>query len=183
MSSRIALVTGGTRGLGRAVAVALAEAGHTPVLLYRSDKEAASAAVEAIRPHAPDVACYRGDVANAEQLATIVDEIERKHGRIQILVNNAFRSGRPPQKTHELDPAAWREDLDVNLTGQFLATRACLPHMIAAGYGRIVFIGSLAQRGEPGRVAYATVKAALTGFAKTIAVSYTHLTLPTICSV
>ncbi len=169
---RVALVTGGTRGLGLAIAEALAHAGHTPVLLYRSDEESAQAALERLKPVAPNAAAYAGDVDDDARIEAIVAEVAESIGPIGVLVNNAFRSGRPPQKTHTLSVEAWREDVATNLTGQFIVTRACLPHMVDASFGRIVFIGSLAQRGEAGRVAYATVKSALTGFAKTLAQEY-----------
>lgn len=165
-------MTGGTRGLGLAIAEGLARAGHVPVLLYRSDRASAEAALERLRPLAPDAAAFTADVDDDARIEAVVTEIGESIGPIGILVNNAFRSGRPPQKTHELSPDAWREDIATNLTGQFVVTRACLAPMLEAGFGRIVFIGSLAQRGEPGRVAYATVKSALIGFAKTLAGEY-----------
>lgn len=169
---RVALITGGTRGLGLAIAEALGAAGHVPVVLYRNDTASADAALERLRAVAPQAAAYAGDVDDDARLDAIVREVGETLGPIGVLVNNAFRSGRPPKKTHELDVAAWREDVATNLTGQFVVTRACLPHMIDEGFGRVIFIGSLAQRGEAGRVAYATVKSALTGFAKTLAQEY-----------
>lgn len=172
MPKHVALVTGGTRGLGRAIAVALARIGYTPAVMYRSDESSAETAVALLQSIDGKSTAIAGDVSNAEDVARVVNTVETVVGPIGVLVNNAFRSGRPAKKTHELDVEAWREDVDVNLTGQFLMSRACLAPMLDRGFGRIVFVGSLAERGEPGRVAYSTVKSALSGLAKTIAAEY-----------
>ncbi|MBK6686538.1 MAG: SDR family oxidoreductase [Deltaproteobacteria bacterium] len=170
--SRIALVTGGTRGLGLAIAEALATAGHTPILGYHQDEAAAAAALTSIRTLAPRAVAWPVDIADPEAVEALATRAQAELGPIQILINNAFRSGRPPQKVHELSPSAWREDLATNLDGPFWVTRAALPQMIASGFGRVVFIGSLAARGEMGRAAYSTAKAALAGLAGTIAQEY-----------
>jgi 3-oxoacyl-[acyl-carrier protein] reductase len=172
MSDRIALITGGTRGIGRAISLRFARGGITPVMLYRSDEAAAKEALEEVRAHEPRAAIHRVDVSSEAEVAAHVAEIHAAFGRIDVLVNNAFRGGRPAKKLHEIDPAAWNEDLATNLTGPFLVTRAVLPLMIAAKHGRIVFIGSLAARGERGRGAYVVAKNGLIGLSRTVAQEY-----------
>lgn len=171
-ASRIALITGGTRGLGRALALALAESGHVPVLVYREGEEAAREAAIEARARAPEARTYAADIADPAAVAELAARVRREVGPVTVLVNNAFRSGRAPKKTHEVTPEEFAADLAVNLTGQFLVTRAFLPDMTEAGFGRVIFIGSLAARGEAGRVTYSTAKAALAGLAGTIAQEY-----------
>lgn len=172
MSNPVALVTGGSRGIGRAIALSLARAGHPVAVLFRSDADAAERVVAAITDAGGAGLAVRANIGDAEEVQAAVSTVATRLGPPAVLVNNAFTGGRPPKKLHEVPPEAWAEDLQTNLSGPFLVTRACLPHMIAAGFGRVVFIGSLAARGEPGRAAYATAKAALTGLSGTIAREY-----------
>jgi NAD(P)-dependent dehydrogenase (short-subunit alcohol dehydrogenase family) len=168
MRGKIAVVTGGTRGLGRAIAERLAEEGAVTALIYQREEASANEALAAI-PHAR---AYAADIGSPDAIAKTVEAIVTEMGPIEILVNNAFRSGRKPVKTHELPLSAWDEDLRTNLSGQFYTTRACLPSMIERGYGRIIFIGSLAMRGEQGRVAYSVAKQGLIGLSNTLAQEY-----------
>jgi NAD(P)-dependent dehydrogenase (short-subunit alcohol dehydrogenase family) len=168
LAGRIAVITGGTRGLGRAIAERLATEGAITALIYQRDEASAKEAVAAI----PGAQAFPADIGSSEEIAKVIEAITTGLGPIEILVNNAFRSGRKPVKTHELEIAAWDEDLRTNLSGQFYTTRACLPSMIDRGFGRIVFIGSLAMRGEQGRVAYSVAKQALIGLSNTVAQEY-----------
>lgn len=172
MTGRIALITGGTRGIGRAIAEALARAGHALALVYCADADAADEARATLGAAGARVHTVAADIARPGEAERAVREVEAALGAPTILVNNAFRGGRPPLKTHEVAAEHFAEDLSTNVGGPFLVTRAVLPRMVEAGFGRIVFVGSLAARGEPGRVAYATAKAALTGLSGTIAQEY-----------
>ncbi|MCA9554952.1 MAG: SDR family oxidoreductase [Myxococcales bacterium] len=172
MERTVALITGGTRGLGLGIARALAARGLAVGLVYRSDDAAAQAAVSGLRAEGHAAVAVRADIGQAEAVARALDEVRDTLGPPVVLVNNAFRGGRTPQKTHEVPPAEFAEDISTNLVSAFLVTRACLPDMVAAGFGRVIFIGSLAARGEAGRVAYATAKAALTGLSATVAQEY-----------
>lgn len=172
MHQRTALITGGTRGLGRSVAAALAQRGFAVGLVYRADEAAAEAARAALSAEGHAVITVRADLAQPDDVRWAVDEVRDALGPPVVLVNNAFRGGRPPRKTHEVPPEEFAEDLSANLGSAFLVTRACLPGMVAAGFGRVIFIGSLAARGEAGRVSYATAKAALTGLSATVAQEY-----------
>jgi NAD(P)-dependent dehydrogenase (short-subunit alcohol dehydrogenase family) len=136
--------------------------------MYRSNRSAAEEASAAI----PGSRIYEADIADASAVDDAIARIRSELGPIGILVNNAFRSGRSPVKTHELEVSAWNEDLATNLSGQFYVTRACLPSMVDQSFGRIVFIGSFAMRGEQGRVAYSVAKQGLAGLSSTIAQEY-----------
>jgi NAD(P)-dependent dehydrogenase (short-subunit alcohol dehydrogenase family) len=170
--TRIALITGGTRGLGLAIGHGLATAGRLPILVYLRDRASAEAAHASLLPLHPGVRILQLDVGDELAVGAAIAKIKEEIGPIEILINSAFRSGRSPKKVHELEPSAWREDLATNLDGPFLVTRAVLPHMVERNFGRIVFIGSFAARGEMGRVAYSTAKAALAGLSGTIAQEY-----------
>lgn len=168
MSGRVALITGGTRGLGRTIAERLAADGFVPALLYRADRATAEEAIRSM----PGARAFEADISDRAQVDAAVARVRAELGPVQVLINNAYRAGRTPKKTHEVDPAEFAEDIATNLVGQFYVTRACLPSMVEAAWGRIVFIGSIATRGERGRVAYASAKSALLGFAKTVALEY-----------
>ena len=172
MTERIAIITGGTRGIGRAISLDLARRGLVPVMVYRADREAAESALDEVRPHSEKARVEQTDVADPAQVADLVDRVTADLGGVDVLVHSAFRSGRPPKKTHEVPVDAWVEDIAANLTGPFLVARACLPSMLDRGAGRIVFIGSLAMRGERGRPAYVVAKNGIVGLAKAIAQEY-----------
>lgn len=167
-----AIVSGGTRGLGLAISHRLAKAGFTPAMLYHQDEAAAEAALESIRGLAPEAVALRTDIADPSSVTEAVAEISARLGTIQVLINNAFRTTGTPKKVHELDPEAWSLGLHTNLSGAFFLTRAVLPSMLAESYGRIVFVGSLAARGEPGRAIYAAAKNGLIGLMRTLAKEY-----------
>jgi NAD(P)-dependent dehydrogenase (short-subunit alcohol dehydrogenase family) len=172
MNGRIAIVTGGSRGLGRAIALRLAEQGAVLAIVHQRDRAAADEALAAIRVHSPSARAYPADISDRAAIDEAVAKIRAELGPIEILVNNAYRPGRTPKKTHEIDPIEFAEDIQTNLVGQFHVTRAVLPSMLDRGFGRIVFIGSLAIRGERGRLAYVTAKNGLIGMMKTIALEY-----------
>ena len=170
MNSQVAIVTGGTRGIGLAISRALGEAGASVIMVYRENEETAELALSHMA--GTDGSLYRADVRNPNEMRKMVKTIGELYGPVNTLVHSAFRSGRTPQKVHELEVSAFMEDIETNLTGAFIASRACLPTMIAQKWGRIIFIGSLAMRGERGRVAYSVAKNGVVGLCKTIAQEY-----------
>ncbi len=172
MTKQIALVSGGTRGLGRAVASGLAKGGWVPVVSYLRDQQSAQQSLEELRKYTPEALAVQMDISSEDSVQKALKTIKEKLGTISVLINNAFRSGRKPVKTHDLSLEAFEEDLATNLTGHFLLSKACLPAMVEQNYGRIVFIGSLAARGEPGRLAYSVAKSGIIGLSKTIAKEY-----------
>lgn len=172
MSARIAVITGGTRGIGLAISRRLAATGHKVALLYRSDHGAAEASRAQLEATGAEVMTFTTDIANPDEVGRTIEQVRTALGPPTVLVNNAFAGGRAPHKCHEVPPQEWAQDLTNNLSGPFHVTQACLPFMVEEGFGRIVFIGSLASRGEPGRIAYATAKAALVGLSATVAREY-----------
>ncbi|MCK6546430.1 SDR family oxidoreductase [Myxococcota bacterium] len=172
MTTRVALVTGGTRGLGKALSLRLARDGMTVAMAYRSAEAEAAEALAEVRALTPRAQIYACDIGAPDAVEELVARISAELGPVEVLVNNAFRGGKPPVKTHEVPVADFLENIGNNLVGHFLVTRACLPGMIARKFGRVVFIGSLAMRGERGRVAYSVAKNGLVGLAKTVAQEY-----------
>jgi 3-oxoacyl-[acyl-carrier protein] reductase len=166
--SRVALVTGGSRGIGRACALALAGAGHRVALCYRSDKEGAAETVAAITEAGGEALPVAADVADAAALDGALKEIESTWGPVQILVNNAgvTRDGLLLRMTDD----QWGEVLRTNLDGAFYAIRRATPGMIRGRFGRIVNIGSASGfTGSAGQVNYAAAKAGLLGLTRSVA--------------
>ena len=167
LTGRGAVVTGGGRGIGAAVAGALAEAGARVVVAARStaEIEAVAAGLVARGFDAQALACDVTDPAAVERLAA---EAGRRLGRVDLLVNNAGISASAPVKSQTLEE--WRRLFAVNVEGLFLVTRAFLPAMAERGWGRVVNIASIAGRtGAPYIAAYAATKHAVVGFTRSCA--------------
>jgi 3-oxoacyl-[acyl-carrier protein] reductase len=160
----VALVTGASRGIGRAAARVLAEEGARVAIGFRNDKDgaletkAACAGAEIVHI----------DIADAESVAAAFDEVERGLGKVEILVNNAgLRRDGLLMRMKEAD---WAEVIEVDLTGVFRCTRRALPGMLAAKWGRVITIGSIAGVvGNAGQTNYAAAKAGVVGFTKSLA--------------
>ena len=167
LRERVAVVTGGSRGLGRAIALALAGEGAAVALLARdvTRLDAVAAEVRQRGGVADAIAC---DVTVEEQVAAAADRIKERFGHVHILVNNAGTNVRKPVTGFTY--AEWRQVLDTNLTSAFLLCRAVVPLMQGQGYGRIVNLTSIMSHvALPGRAAYAASKAGLLGFTKALA--------------
>ncbi|MEU6546852.1 SDR family oxidoreductase [Streptomyces sp. NPDC046859] len=167
LEGNVALVTGGSRGIGAAVATRLAEEGADVVLTYASDERAATEVVERIRAAGRRALAVRADSARPEAVTAAVDEAVERFGRLDILVNNAgvFLVG----PLEELGPAEIERTLAVNVRAPFAASRAAARHMGRGG--RIISIGSnVAERAVfPGLALYAMSKTALVGMTKGLA--------------
>jgi 3-oxoacyl-[acyl-carrier protein] reductase len=162
---RVAIVTGGARGIGLAVATRLAADGAR-VAIADIDAAAASAAVQALGERAMAV---RLDVTDEDQWTAAVAAVEAARGPVSILVNNAGVAGRSAP-TWELSVQEWQQVLAIDLTGVFLGCRSVLPGMLERGYGRIVNIASIAgKEGNPNAVPYSAAKAGVIGLTKAIA--------------
>jgi len=161
-----ALVTGSSRGIGAASALALAGDGWHVRVNYRSDRAGAEEVVAKIVDAGGTASLWQGDVADADAVARLVEPGD--DGPVLVLVNNAGvrMDGLSPQ----LDDEQWQAVIDTNLTATFRATRAALPKMMRARFGRVVNLASVAGiRANPGQANYSASKAGVIGFTRTVA--------------
>lgn len=164
LEGKIAIVTGGGTGIGKAIAEAFAAAGARVSIAGRRRGKLEAAARD-IPGAAEPVVC---DVTDETQVAALFDAVVGREGRVDILVNNAGMSA--PGPTHELDPAVWRQVIEVNLTGAFLCAREALRRMIPQKSGRIVNIGSIsAQMSRAHAAPYTASKFGLEGLTRSLA--------------
>ena len=167
LEGRVALVTGGGRGIGRAIALAFAREGARVAVTARTpaEVEAVAAEARALGRQAVAVPCDVADRAQVDAAARVAAEAL---GPIQVLVNNAGMA--VSAKLGDTSDALWEQHLRVNLTGAFYASRAVLPGMLAAGWGRIVNVASMAARqGYPYIAAYVASKHGLLGLTRALA--------------
>lgn len=167
----VALVTGGSSGIGQATAHELAHEGAHVVLTYRSNRASAERIVDRITRDGGSAVVVRYDLDDHEQITTTIDQIVADRGRLDLLVANAvaWPNDRPNQRQ---GGSEWREPLRTNLEGTLHTVQAALPHLVA-GRGRIVIVSStIATDGMPGASTYAAAKAALHGLAVTLAVEH-----------
>jgi NAD(P)-dependent dehydrogenase (short-subunit alcohol dehydrogenase family) len=168
LSNRTAVVTGGAQGIGRALATRLAQDGANIVIADLAHAAEAATMLAAAGHRARGVAA---DVTSADDLARVVDEARTAFGGIDNLVNNAaFFSSIEPTPFEEIDPQAWRQVMDVNTLGVFLACRACVPEMKRRGGGRIINLASGAPiKGLPFMLHYVTSKGAVIALTRALA--------------
>ncbi|MEZ0344690.1 MAG: 3-oxoacyl-[acyl-carrier-protein] reductase [Caldimicrobium sp.] len=167
LQGKIALVTGASRGIGRAIAIELAKAGAEVVVNYLGSEEKAKEVVKEIESFGGKAYLSRFDVSNSEEVKRAIKELEEKLGTIHILVNNAgITRDALFLRMKEED---WEAVLRTNLFSAFYVTQAVLPMMLKARWGRIINISSVvAFTGNPGQVNYASAKAGLIGFTKAL---------------
>jgi NAD(P)-dependent dehydrogenase (short-subunit alcohol dehydrogenase family) len=170
LNGRVALVTGGTRGIGAAIGFSLASQGATVAAGYAGNKERAEQYLEQLQRRAPGVvgSVHQGDVGNPEDCYRTVQEVIDQHGRLDILVNNA---GITMDRTvSRMNVEEWERVIAVNLSGAFHMSKKALEHMLERGSGRIVNISSvIGEMGNIGQANYAASKAGLFGLTKTLA--------------
>ncbi len=165
LSGKVAIITGGARGIGREIALRLAEAGATVVV---SDVADAEPAAEEIRKMGHQSLAVAADVTSTSDVAGMVEKVTAEFGRIDILVNNAGIAR--DQLLMRMSDEDWEVVINVNLKSVFLCTRAVLRQMVKQRWGRIVSISSIVGIvGNPGQANYASSKAGIIGFTKTIA--------------
>lgn len=167
-NGQVALVTGGSRGIGRAIAVALGEAGAYVVINYRGNQEAAEATLEELHGRGGQGELCRFDVAVEAEVDAAVKKIVDGQGKVDILVNNAgVTSDTLLIRTKAQD---WDQVIGTNLKGTVLCTKAVCRAMIRQRYGRIVNLSSVVgQTGNAGQSIYAATKAGILGFTKSVA--------------
>jgi acetoacetyl-CoA reductase/3-oxoacyl-[acyl-carrier protein] reductase len=168
LHGRVALVTGGTRGIGAAICRSFAEQGAIVAAGYSRDAERADQLLDLLRSHDVDASVHQGNVGSAEDCRRTIQEVIDTHGRLDILVNNA---GITIDKTVlKMTDEDWYKVIAVNLSGAFFMSQAVLPHMIERGSGRIVNISSIiGEIGNIGQANYAASKSGLLGLTKTLA--------------
>jgi 3-oxoacyl-[acyl-carrier protein] reductase len=167
LTPRVALVTGSSRGIGRATACLLAASGARVAVHYGRDAKSAESAVADIRNAGGDARAFGADVAKPEEARALVARAAGEWGRLDILVNNAGVWPENPAGSGDL--GAWDLAFDVNTRGAFVVTDAAIPHLERTG-GTIVFVSSTAgQRGEARHSAYAASKGALISYTKSLA--------------
>ena len=174
---RVALVTGGTRGIGRAVSIALRDKGHTVAASYGGNEEAAAAFTDET-----GIASYKWSVADYDACVAGIAQVEADLGPVEILVNNAgiTRDG----MFHKLTREAWNAVIDTNLTGLFNMTHPIWNGMRDRGFGRIINISSVnGQKGQMGQTNYSAAKAGDIGFTKALAQegAFKGITVNAIC--
>jgi len=168
LAGRTAVVTGGSRGIGRAIALALAEEGADVAINYVANEGAAKAVAEELKRRGRRTLAVRADVSDFQDAQRMAEEARKALGDIDILVNNA---GVTSDKTFvKMEPATWRQVLSINLDGVFNCTKVFVGPMIERGWGRIVNITSvIGQIGNFGQANYAASKAGVMAMTKSLA--------------
>lgn len=168
MSEKLALVTGGSRGIGKACAMELAKAGYDVVINYAGNVDAANKTVEELKALGVDAAAYKFDVSNAEQVNAGIAEIVEKFGRIDVLVNNAgiTRDGLFMRMSEE----NWNAVINTNLSSAFYVSQPVVKVMMKQRSGAIINMSSVVGvSGNAGQANYSAAKAGLIGLTKTLA--------------
>ncbi len=166
--SRVAFVTGGSRGIGRATVVALAHAGHPVAFCYSADRDGAAETQAEVESAGGKALALQADVSDPASVDAAFGEVESAFGPVTVLVNNAgiTRDGLLVRMSDE----QWSAVLDTNLTGAFHTIRRATPGMMKARYGRIVNVSSASgHMGQAGQANYAAAKAGLVGLSRSVA--------------
>ena len=168
LQDKVAIVTGASRGIGRAIAIELATQGAIAIINYTSSSAAAEAVVTEITDAGGEAIAIQADVSKIEQVDALVNAVIEKFSRVDILVNNAGITR--DTLLLRLKPEDWQAVIDLNLTGVFLCTRTVSKIMLKQRSGRIINITSVAgQIGNPGQSNYSAAKAGVIGFTKSVA--------------
>lgn len=169
LHNRVALVTGGSRGIGKAIALALAASGAAVAVNYRERSEEAEAVTEAVRKIGGRAAAFGADVSVRAAVQTMIEDIEQRLGAVDILVNNAGMAA--TLSLEEITEEDFDRAIAVNLKSAFLCTQAALPSMRARRWGRIVNLSSIGARVGSGSVsvAYGAAKAGVEGLTRAYA--------------
>lgn len=168
LKDKVAIVTGASRGIGKAAALALVTQGAKVVINYARSSEAAEATVKEITDAGGEAIAVQADVSQSAEVDNLIKTTLDKFGRIDVLVNNAGIT--KDTLLLRMKPEQWQAVIDLNLTGVFLCTKAVSKTMLKQRSGRIINIASVAgQMGNPGQANYSAAKAGVIGFTKTVA--------------
>ncbi|MCE4606335.1 MAG: SDR family oxidoreductase [Desulfurococcales archaeon] len=168
MGSKVALVTGASRGLGRAISIELAKEGYSIVVNYRKREEDARKTIDTLKKYGVDAVMAKADVSDPLQVQDMINVVTDNFDRLDVLVNNAGWGYLT--RVADMDTGLWDRHIRVNLDGVFYVTRKALPLLSKSPSGRIINITSIAGiRGLPGLAAYSAAKAGVIGFTKALA--------------
>lgn len=168
VAKKVALVTGGSRGIGRSVSIELAKSGVAVAVNYVNHEREAQAVVDDITKSGADAIKVKADISDGHQVTSMMEAVIDKWGRLDILVNNAGLI--KDSLTARMKEEDWDYVIDVNLKGTFLCTKAALRYMVKQKWGRIVNVSSVVgQAGNPGQSNYGAAKAGLVGFTRSVA--------------
>lgn len=168
LQGKVALVTGASRGIGKAIALELARRGANVAIDYRVDSTHANEVAEQIRAFGVECLVLQGDIGHKEDVHRIVKQVFDKWQRIDILVNNAGITR--DHSIRKMTDEEWAEVINVNLNGTFYMTREAVPVMINQKFGRIINVSSMTgQCGNPGQTNYAASKGGIIAFTKALA--------------
>jgi 3-oxoacyl-[acyl-carrier protein] reductase len=168
LKDKVAIVTGASRGIGKAAALALVSQGAKVVVNYARSSEAAEVTVQEITDAGGEAIALQADVSQSGEVDNLIKTTLDKFGRIDVLVNNAGIT--KDTLLLRMKPEQWQAVIDLNLTGVFLCTKAVSKIMLKQRSGRIINIASVAgQMGNPGQANYSAAKAGVIGFTKTVA--------------
>ena len=171
LAGKVALVTGGARNIGRAIALALAAGGAAVLVNARSSRDEAEQTAALIKSAGGRAMTHIADVTDARAVAAMVETALAEFGRLDMLVNNAAVRAEAPFAEIKLED--WRRVVSTVLDGAFLCTQACLPHLARAGGGSVVNIGGVtAHKGAAGRAHVVTAKAGLAGLTRALALDF-----------
>ncbi len=166
--SRVALVTGGSRGIGRAIALRLASDGHAVAVNYAENIAAADDVVDAIIAAGGTAIAVQADVGDTDAVSAMFETVEDRLGKVEVLVNNAGITR--DDLLLRMGPEAWDEVIETNLRSVYLCSRAAMRGMLRSRWGRIISVSSISGiSGNPGQANYAASKAGIIGFSKSIA--------------
>jgi acetoacetyl-CoA reductase len=182
LQGKVAIVTGGSRGIGAEIARELAKSSVKVVINYNSRSELADQIVAEIKELGSDAVAIQADVSNSADAANLVNETINHFGRLDILVNNAGITRDSTFK--KLSEEDWRKVIDVNLNSVYNTTSPALPHLLESDAGRVINISSIiGQAGGFGQTNYSAAKAGMIGFTKSLALetAKTNLTVNAIC--
>ena len=168
MGDRVALVTGGSRGIGRAITLALARSGHPVAINYLSRDDEAKETVSLVEEIGGEALAVKADVGDPQDVTRLFAEAEEAFGRVHVLVNNAGVRG--DGLTLSMSDAMWDDVLRINLSGTFFCCRRALRSMLRGRWGRIVNVSSVAGlRASPGQTNYSAAKAGVIALTKSLA--------------
>ncbi len=182
LKDKVAIVTGGSRGIGSSIALELAKNGVKIVINYNSNSAAADKMVAEINEVGGEAYAVQADVSNSQDAANLIEETVKHFGRLDILVNNAGITRDSTFK--KLSEEDWRKVIDVNLNSVYNTTSKALPHLLESDAGRIINISSIiGQAGGFGQTNYAAAKAGLIGYTKSLALELArrNVTVNAIC--